>query len=119
MEMALVLPILLLLVMGIVEFGRIFMTQQTITNASREGARVGVLPTSATSDVQSTVSMYMASAGLTEGSSVTMANVGPTVQTGAPTSVTVQYTLPIITGTIIPGLGESISLSHTTVMRHE
>lgn len=42
-ELALVLPVLLVLFMGTVEFGRIFHSYLVITNASREGARVAVL----------------------------------------------------------------------------
>ena len=118
-EFALIAPILILLIMGIVEFGRIFSAQQTVTNASREGARTGILPNSSTTDVSNTVSSFMSTAGLTATPTVTCTNVGPTVQSGAPTSVTVSYTLPILTGTIIPGIGESIDLTHTTVMRHE
>lgn len=38
-EFALVLPILLTLVLGIMEFGFIFYQQMSITNAAREGAR--------------------------------------------------------------------------------
>lgn len=41
-EMAIVLPILLLALVGIIEFGRAVMVQQIITNAAREGARRGV-----------------------------------------------------------------------------
>ena len=118
-EFALIVPILVLLVMGIVEFGRIFMAQQAITNASREGARTGVLPTSSTSDVESTVNTYMTNAGLTGTSSMTCTNVGPTTPSGSATSVTVSYSLEILTGTIVPGLGSSVNISHTTVMRHE
>lgn len=118
-ELAFVLPVLLLILMGIIEFGRIFMAQQTITNAAREGARLGILPTSTVSDVEGIVSTYMNTAGLNGTSTVTVANVGPTVEPGAATSVTVQYQLPILTGSIIPGLGDTISLSHATVMRHE
>ena len=118
-EFAFVLPILLLVLMGIVEFGRIFLAQQTITNASREGARVGILPTSTGTDVDNAVTMYMNSSGLTQPAVITVANVGPTVPPGAATSVTVQYQLPILTGSIIPGLGDTIALSHATVMRHE
>ena len=43
-EMALVLPILLLLVGGIIDFGRFFFTQVQITNAAREGARAAIIP---------------------------------------------------------------------------
>ncbi|MGI6488868.1 MAG: pilus assembly protein [Syntrophomonadaceae bacterium] len=42
-ELALVLPILLLLLMGIIEFGRIFFSYLTITELAREGARYGVV----------------------------------------------------------------------------
>lgn len=43
LELALVLPVLLLLVFGIVEFGRIFHAYLVVTQAAREGARVGVV----------------------------------------------------------------------------
>ena len=39
-EMALVLPIFLMLVLGIIEFGRAMMIANLVTNAAREGARV-------------------------------------------------------------------------------
>ena len=38
-EMALVLPFLMVILMGIIEFGRVLYSQQVITNASREAAR--------------------------------------------------------------------------------
>ena len=38
-EFALVLPLLLLLVLGIFEFGRVFNIQISLSNAAREGAR--------------------------------------------------------------------------------
>lgn len=43
-EMALAFPILLLVVLGIMDFGIMFQQYQVITNAAREGARVAVLP---------------------------------------------------------------------------
>jgi len=118
-ELALVLPILLLIMMGIVEFGRIFMAHQAIANAAREGARTAILPSSTISDVQQIVSQFMTSAGFTGEVTTTATNVGASGTTGAPTSVTVSYDLPILTGTIIPALGPTVSLSRTTVMRHE
>ncbi len=42
-EMALVLPLLLLLFLGIFEFGRIMGSYMLISNLSREGARYGVV----------------------------------------------------------------------------
>lgn len=42
-EFALLLPLLLLLVLGIVDFGRMLNAQQTLTQAAREGARLVAL----------------------------------------------------------------------------
>ena len=42
-EFALVLPILLILLLGIVDFGFGFKTRITVTNATREGARFGAV----------------------------------------------------------------------------
>ncbi len=45
LEFALVLPILLLIIFGIIDFGRAFYLYNNLTNAAREGARAGaVLP---------------------------------------------------------------------------
>ena len=38
MEMALIIPILLVLIIGALEFGRLFFSKVVITNAAREGA---------------------------------------------------------------------------------
>ena len=43
-ELALTLPLLLLVVLGIFDFGLMFQRFEIVTNAAREGARVGVLP---------------------------------------------------------------------------
>jgi Flp pilus assembly protein TadG len=42
-EFALVLPVLMLMLFGIIEFGFIFYDKAVITNASREGARRGIV----------------------------------------------------------------------------
>ncbi len=42
-EFAFVLPFMVIIVLGIIEFGVLFYNQAMITNASREGARVGML----------------------------------------------------------------------------
>ena len=42
-EMAIVLPLLLILLFGIIEFGLVLYDKAVITNASREGARYGIV----------------------------------------------------------------------------
>lgn len=55
MEFAVVAPIFFLMILGMIEIGRAIMVQQVITNASREGARMAVLPGSTVSDVTTRV----------------------------------------------------------------
>ncbi|MFH1919179.1 MAG: TadE/TadG family type IV pilus assembly protein [Planctomycetota bacterium] len=68
-EFAVVAPILFLLVFGIIEFGRLVMVEQILTNASREGARRAILEQSTVAGVETTVSDYLT------GSSVSGATV--------------------------------------------
>ena len=65
--MAIVTPILLMILAGIFDFGFLFRSWEVVTNAAREGARVGVFPpTTATTAVRPRhrVDAYMASAGV-------------------------------------------------------
>ena len=83
--MAMVTPILLLICAAIFDFGFLFRGWEVVTNAAREGARVGVLPayscSSATpTDVQSRVDTYMAAAGITDTTSYQV-NLGNTTVT--------------------------------------
>ena len=63
-EAAIALPLLLLVVMGIIDFGRLFQRYEVVTNAAREGARVAVLPGYAAADAQDRVKQYLAAGGL-------------------------------------------------------
>jgi len=65
-ELALTLPLLLLIVLGVFDFGLMFQRYEVVTNAAREGARVAVLP-EYTDLHQSEVhaATYLASGGLT------------------------------------------------------
>ena len=62
-EFALVLPILLLILLGMIEFGIILYNQQVITNASREGCRAGIVsqnPRVGYAEIQKVVTDYCA-----------------------------------------------------------
>ncbi|MBK8731451.1 MAG: pilus assembly protein [Actinomycetales bacterium] len=52
MEFAIVFPLLLLIVAGIVDFGRAFFTEIQLANAAREGARAAVVSTLTLGQVQ-------------------------------------------------------------------
>lgn len=67
-EFALVLPLLMLLILGMIEFGWILNGKITLTSAAREGARVAVIYESAdqaSAAVQSAVSRSAESSSLT------------------------------------------------------
>lgn len=65
-ELALTLPLLLLIVMGIFDFGLMFQRYEVVTNAAREGARVGVLQGSGytTGDAANRALQYLDVGGL-------------------------------------------------------
>lgn len=64
-EMAIVTPILLLIIGAIFDFGMLFRSWEVVTNAAREGARVGVLPAyTADENVRQRVEQYMQASGV-------------------------------------------------------
>ncbi len=58
-EMALILPIFFMVVLGIVEFGRAMMVAQIVTNAAREGAREAILSGSTNQAISDQVATYL------------------------------------------------------------
>ena len=102
METALTLPLLLLVSVGIFEFGRAYQTWQVLTNAAREGARVAVLPNVAPGAPQARALAYMQSGQLSNAAGATIA-VNPAVPislgaagTATGSRVTVSYPFQFI-----------------------
>ena len=60
LETAVTLPIVLMICVGIFEFGRVYQTWQVLTNAAREGARVAAVGGTTDHDVEAAVRSYMA-----------------------------------------------------------
>lgn len=123
-EMAFVLPLLLLLVFAIGDFGIAYTRWNSLTNAVREGARTGVVfrnPCNAaavTTEIKNTVANFAASSGLNGGSIVTTA---ANVCAGTGTQLTVTGTAPYnyIAMSALAGLAPTINLKARTVMRNE
>jgi Na+-transporting methylmalonyl-CoA/oxaloacetate decarboxylase gamma subunit len=64
-EMAIVLPVLLLLVFGIIEMSNAWRSFQVVTNSAREGARVAILtPTRTVADIEDRIEAHLAGGGL-------------------------------------------------------
>jgi Flp pilus assembly protein TadG len=95
-EFAILLPVLLALVLGTLEFGRAYNAQISLTNAAREGARVMALQNdSAAAKTASRNAAVMLSSGVLA-SDVTVAPVA--CSPGAQVTVTIHYKLSTITG---------------------
>jgi Flp pilus assembly protein TadG len=65
LETAITIPIILLISVGIFEFGRAYQTWQVLTNAAREGARVAIIMGNSDDQVRSVVKNYMSGGRLT------------------------------------------------------
>ena len=127
-EFALALPVLLLVGLGIFDFGALFQHYEVITNAAREGARVGILPAYEDADVEARVTSYLNTSGL-NGLLATVTVVHPTIPipgggcVAVMTSVTVEYpqTYGLVGGiaSYFGGLVGGTGISATAQMRNE
>lgn len=85
-EFALVFPLLLLVLLGIIDFAFVFQRTEVITNAAREGARVATLPGYVATDVTNRVTAYLQAGGLpTSGGNPTVQVTPTTIPAGAGT----------------------------------
>lgn len=79
-EFVLILPVLLILLFGIIEFGLLLYNKQVITNASREGARYGIVsrsPRRSVDEIRAVVNDYCGNHLVTSGSTVPTTTVDP------------------------------------------
>jgi Flp pilus assembly protein TadG len=78
-EAALVFPVLLLLLLGLLEYGWIFLCAQQITHAARHGARVAALADATADQAYQAIDTWMTEAGFASGSytRVCTADVAP------------------------------------------
>lgn len=84
-EFALVLPLLILLVFGVIEFGRGYHTKTTLTHAAREGVRVAAL------DSGDPVSTVRNAAPVLDAESIVVEIAPSPCTPGQPVTVTVTY----------------------------
>ncbi|MHC4065297.1 MAG: TadE/TadG family type IV pilus assembly protein [Planctomycetota bacterium] len=91
-EFAVVSPLLLVILFGIIEYGYVFMVQQTLTNAAREGCRVAVLQTTTEpyTEVVSRVAEVMGPTGQTT-YTVTMTHANPPTVTTEAVTVSIPF----------------------------
>lgn len=116
-EIAILIPILITILMGIFEFGRIFNAHLILTHASREGARSAALSSSDTDIIQTvnesifyldtsnlTISIYPSQSSRSRGTKVT---------------VELDYNIDIIAPFLEAIISDPFPLESKTVMRVE
>ena len=129
-EFAIVLPVLAMLLFGSIEFGALLYDQAMITNASREGARAGIvydIPRPTEAAITTVVNNYLQNHLLTwpEGSATPVTDAVPDacpVGAASGTSITVTVTYHygfLVLPSFLSGLIGLDDLSATTVMRCE
>ena len=106
LETAITIPIILLICVGIFEFGRAYQTWQVLTNAAREGARVSILTDKTDDQVKAAVENYMKTGGLPcvggsvpatcRGAAVVNINRNVTIDGNSGSSISVDYPFDFI-----------------------
>ena len=129
MEFAVVLPILLLFVFGVIEFSAAFYDKAMLTNASREGARNGMLfrepqlcGAALESEVRRVVDQYCADHLISFGADlpVTTTVTPACPERGEELTVTVTYVYEwLVLPNFAAGITGPINLGAVTVMRME
>lgn len=118
-EFAIVAPVFLLLVFGMIEYGRMVMVYQVLTNASREGARVAVLDGASTASVTANVNTYLSNGTITGATVTVTPNPPSTAQYGDPVTVTVSIPFNQVSWLPSPMYLGGKTLTSSTVMRRE
>jgi Flp pilus assembly protein TadG len=131
-ETAVVLPLILLVSVGIFEFGRAYQTYEVLTNAAREGARVSIIPNTTSDDVQARVLAYLQAGQIANASQATVSvNQSASISIGATTAsasvVSVSYPFSfmvlnpvanlVVNGTLLGAA--PITLAASAQMRNE
>ena len=119
MEFAIVAPLLFLIILGLVEFGRMVMVQQIVTNASREGARRAILEDAESPDIKDFVTDYLRDASVS-GATVTVAPESlADLWFGDPVTVAVSVPYAQVSWVPLPRFLGGVTLTGQSVMSAE
>ena len=124
-EFAIIAPVFFLMILGMIEIGRGVMVQQIITNVSREGARLAVLPGTTTAEVNNRVSTILRASGISGATTQILGETGDTIDpqnSGYGAVIKVVVTVPFSSVSWLPGADKYLAgqdLTASTVMRGE
>lgn len=116
-EAAMLLPIFLLLLMGLMDMARLFWTQGVVRDAAFEGARMAVLAETSLEQIRHVVERELSSGGINQASSVEVGAREPSRPVDVTVSVPFEF---LILDNLIPSMSDRCSLvAATAVMTHE
>lgn len=115
-ELALILPIIIILLFGIFEFGRVFNAYMVIANASRQGARVGSVGATVT-EVETTVKTNASSLDLSD--LIIVVSTTGSGGRGETITVTVGYDVDVSIPFVHLAVGNPLHLESAMSMRIE
>jgi Flp pilus assembly protein TadG len=121
--MALVAPVLVTLLLGMIEAARLGMVAQLLTTAAREGCRVAVLDGMTQTDVQNRIDAVLSGSGISVGTvTPTCASSSYTWDTApSGTAITVSLSVPYsqVTWLNVPGFFSNATISVSATMSSE
>jgi Flp pilus assembly protein TadG len=117
-ETAFILPLLLVLCMGMLDFGRAFHMKSVLDQAAREGARIAVVTSPDPDLVTAKVNEVLASSGV---AATSVQVTGPNAAKMVTVTVTATFTFvtPGVFALVNGDYGNTIPMSGQTVMRFE
>src|SRR5262249_52780111 len=105
-EFALVASIFFLLVFAIIEFGRVFMTLELLTEAARVGCRQGITPNATNAQIQQAATNFLTNVGIQGEIATVIINDGAGIQQAqnatSNSEITVRVTIPAANITWFP-----------------
>ena len=122
-EFALLLPVFLMILFGIIELGMIMYGREVVTNAAREGARAGIVqgpPKRTSGQITTIANSYLTGTGINQ-ADVTFTPAGVGLASPNTLTVTAQYNyrflIPYIPNVL--GIPNPLLITTQAVMRHE
>lgn len=101
-ELAVLLPVLLVIAAGVLDLGRLFHAYVTITNSAREGARFGSFDPTDVPGIVAAVKAEAAGSGIEVTDSMTVVSCPEGCGSGLPVRVTIYYPFELVVGIVFP-----------------
>ncbi|MEZ0576681.1 TadE/TadG family type IV pilus assembly protein [Halodesulfovibrio aestuarii] len=119
LEMALILPLLLVLLFGIIDMGRYYWAEHSVAHAANEAARMAILEGVTSDEINEVIAFHLRDWDNTPPALQIVENPGGS---GSPASVTVTVSIPfsfLVIPTFVTGIFEPITIRHSVTMHLE